>query len=52
MRVIPAGPGARGCEVVFTLRRRTGVTDAEFDADATAVHSDLRSLRRLVEGSN
>jgi len=52
MRVIPAGPGAHGCEVVFTLRRRAGVTDAEFDADAAAVQNDLRSLRRLVEGSN
>jgi len=49
MRVIPAGIGERGCEVVFTLRRTAGVTDAEFDADATAVASDLATLRALVE---
>jgi Fe-S cluster assembly iron-binding protein IscA len=49
MRVIPAGPGERGCEVVFTLRRRAGVTDEEFEADAAAVAADLAALRRLVE---
>lgn len=47
MRVIPAGPGLPGCEVVFTLRRRPGVTDAEFDADAAAVTADLATLRGL-----
>lgn len=50
MRVIPAGHGESGCEVVFTLRRRPGVTDAEFEADAAAVTADLATLRRLVEG--
>jgi hypothetical protein len=49
MRVIPAGPGEQGCEVVFTLRRRAGVTDEEFEADAAAVTADLAALRRLVE---
>lgn len=49
MRVIPAGIGERGCEVVFTLRRLAGVTDAEFDADAAAVAADLATLRALVE---
>jgi len=49
MRVIPAGIGERGCEVVFTLRRLEGVDDAEFDADAAAVAADLATLRALVE---
>jgi len=49
MRVIPGGPGETGCEVVFTLRRRPGVTDAEFEADAAAVAADLETLRGLLE---
>jgi hypothetical protein len=49
MRVIPAGPGNTGCEVVFSLRRQPGVTDAEFEADAAAVAADLATLRGLVE---
>jgi hypothetical protein len=49
MRVIPAGSGEPRCEVVFTLRRRPGVTDAEFDADAAAVTADLAALRALLE---
>ena len=49
MRVIPGGPGETGCEVVFTLRRRPGVTDAEFEADAAAVAADLKTLRGLLE---
>jgi len=51
MRVIPAAIGERGCEVVFTLRRLSGVTDAEFDADGAAVAADLATLRALVERS-
>ena len=31
------------------MRRRPGMTDAEFDADAAAVAADLATLRRLVE---
>jgi uncharacterized protein YndB with AHSA1/START domain len=50
MRVIPAGPGESRCEVVFTVRRRPGVTDAEFEADAAAVAADLVTLRGLLEG--
>jgi len=50
MRVIPAGVGESGCEVVFTVRRASGVTDEEFDADAAAVAADLATLRRLAEG--
>jgi hypothetical protein len=49
MRVIPAGPGQSGCEVIFTVRRRPGVTDEEFEADATAVSADLATLRGLLE---
>ena len=49
MRVIPAGTGEQGCEVIFTLRRRAGVTDEEFEADAEAVAADLAALRRLTE---
>ena len=50
MRVIPAGGGDAGCEVVFTLRQRPGVTDEEFEADAAAVAADLATLRGLLEG--
>jgi hypothetical protein len=52
MRVIPAGPDEPGCEVVFTLRRVSGVTDEEFAADAAAVAADLATLRSLVERPN
>jgi hypothetical protein len=50
MRVVPAGVDATACEVVFTVRQRAGVTDAEFEADVTAVAADLETLRRLLEG--
>jgi hypothetical protein len=46
LRVIPNGDG---CDVVFTVRRRTGVDDAEFAADADAVAADLATLRTLME---
>ena len=48
MRVIPDGSA---CEVVFTLRRLPGVTDAEFDRDAGLVMADLARLRQAVESS-
>ena len=38
-----------GSGVVFTLRRRPGMTDAEFEADAAAVAADLARLRRILE---
>ena len=44
LRVIPGGVGEARCEVVFTVRRRPGMTDAEFDADAAAVAADLATL--------
>ena len=46
MRVIPDG---NGCEVVFTVRRRSGITDEEFERDASAVLADLTALKRLIE---
>jgi Polyketide cyclase / dehydrase and lipid transport len=49
LRVIPGGVGESRCEVVFTVRRRAGMTDAELEADAAAVRADLETLRRLLE---
>ena len=46
MRVIADG---HDCEVVFTLRRRPGMSDAEFSDDAGAVAADLARLRRILE---
>jgi len=40
----------RRCEVVFTLRRRPGMTDEDFAADMGAVAADLTRLRQVVEG--
>ncbi|MFG1815402.1 SRPBCC family protein [Kribbella sp. NPDC049174] len=47
MRVIPDGDGS---EVVFTIRRRPGMTDDDFDRDASAVQADLLTLKNLLEG--
>jgi hypothetical protein len=49
LRVVPGDPGESRCEVVFTLRRRPGMTDDEFEADAAAVSADLQTLRGLIE---
>jgi hypothetical protein len=49
LRVIPGGVGEPHCEVLFSVRRRAGMTDAEFDADVAAVAADLDALRQLVE---
>ncbi|MFB7494405.1 SRPBCC family protein [Streptomyces sp. NPDC056161] len=46
LRVIPDGTGS---EVVFTLRRRPGMSDAEFQRDADMVAADLARLKDLVE---
>lgn len=46
LRVIADG---QGCEVVFTLRRRPGMSDEDFAGDAAAVTADLATLRRLLE---
>jgi len=47
MRVIADGDGS---EVVLTVRRRPGMTDAEFKADGDAVAADLARLKRILEG--
>ena len=46
MRVIADGDG---CEVVFTLRRQPGMSDAEFERDAAAVAADLTRLKHVLE---
>ncbi|MGH3941588.1 MAG: SRPBCC family protein [Pseudonocardiaceae bacterium] len=46
MRVIAEG---RGCEVVFTLRRRPGMSDEDFARDVSAVTADLAMLKRVLE---
>ena len=47
VRVLPHDDGA---EVVFTVRRRDGVTDDDVARDAAVVASDLETLRRICEG--
>lgn len=49
MRVIA---DERACEVVFTLRRRPGMSDEDFRADANAVAADLARLKRLLEDAH
>jgi hypothetical protein len=46
MRVIADGSGS---EVVFTLRRRSDQSDEDYEADATAIRTDLATLKRLLE---
>jgi hypothetical protein len=46
MRVIADESGS---EVVFTVRRRPGMTDDEFKADGDAVAADLARLKRVLE---
>jgi hypothetical protein len=38
-----------GCEVVFTLRRSPGMSDAEFERDAALVTDDLALLKEILE---
>lgn len=38
-----------GSEVVFTLYRRDGMSDEEFEADAAAIVADLETLATLLE---
>ncbi|MFG2684020.1 SRPBCC family protein [Streptomyces sp. NPDC048392] len=40
-----------GSEVVFTLRRRPGTTDADFERDADMVFADLARLKELLESA-
>lgn len=46
LRIIRDGDG---CEAVFTLRQRPGMTDDDFERDADAVARDLTSMKTLVE---
>ncbi|MGI5441144.1 SRPBCC family protein [Streptomyces shenzhenensis] len=48
LRVIADGAGS---EVVFTLRRRPGTADTEFQRDADMVAADLARLKEVLEGS-
>lgn len=48
MRVVADGEIANRCEVIFTVRRMPGVSDADFEADVTAVAADLRKLREIL----
>lgn len=47
MRVVPNGDGV---EVLFTLFRQPGMSDADFARDAGLVAADLATLKRLLEG--
>jgi hypothetical protein len=49
LRVVPGGLGEARCEVLFTVRRREGMTDADLDSDVAAVRADLETLRQLLE---
>jgi hypothetical protein len=46
MRVIANGDG---CDVVFTVRRRPGMSETDFATDIDAVTADLAALRALME---
>ena len=46
VRVLRDDPGS---EIVFTLRRRPDMTDADFERDAATVTADLVRLRELLE---
>ncbi len=48
MRAIRDGDG---CEVVFTVRRSAGMTDAEFERDIALVTADLALLKEVLEGA-
>ncbi len=47
LRVVPAGK--EWSEVIFTLRRRAGMSEQEYAADAAAVAADLATLKRILE---
>jgi hypothetical protein len=40
-----------GCEVVFTLRRAPGMTEAEFERDTALVTADLARLKKVLESA-
>ena len=47
MRVFPNN---RGCELVFTVYKRPGMTGKMFAEDAKTVKKDLEKLKKLLEG--
>lgn len=47
MRVLPEG---EGCEVVFSLRRPSGMDDEEHERDIATIRGDLAALKRALEG--
>jgi hypothetical protein len=46
VRVFPNG---KGCDVVFTVRRRPSMSAADLERDTGRVAKDLDTLRRLME---
>jgi hypothetical protein len=46
LRVVGYGDGS---EIVFTVRRWPGMSDAELERDANAVSADLRRLKQILE---
>ncbi len=46
LRIVPNGDG---CEVMFTLLKLPGMTDAQFAADAAHVDKDLGTLKSYME---
>ena len=46
LRIVPNGDG---CEVMFTLLKLPGMTDAQFAADAAHVEKDLGTLKSFME---
>jgi hypothetical protein len=47
MRVVPVDDAT--CEVVFSVRRRAGMSDDDLERDAQAVARDLEALKELAE---
>ncbi|WP_031037054.1 SRPBCC family protein [Streptomyces sp. NRRL F-5650] len=48
VRVIADGTAS---EVVFTLRRQPGTTDADFERDASTVRADLARLKEVLDSA-
>ncbi len=49
MRVVPHG---KGSEFLFTLIRRPGMPDEQFEQDKATVQKDLKTLKNLLESSS
>lgn len=46
MRVVRNGDG---CDVIFSVRRQSGMSSADFESDIAAVRADLETLRTILE---